>query len=58
MDWETLLAITGLYILALFILFHQWIMIKRIIEMTRATKETLESRRQLITKTMKEREKE
>lgn len=58
MDWETLLGLAGLYIILLIILAHQWIMVKKIIELTSTTKDLLVSRRELITKRMQEREKE
>lgn len=58
MDWETLLALTGLYIILLVILAHQWIMVKRIVKLSSATKELLVSRRELIAKRAQEREKE
>lgn len=58
MDWETLLALTGLYIILLVILTHQWIMVKRIVKLNSATKELLVSRRELIAKRAQKREKE
>lgn len=55
MDWETLLGLTGLYILILATLAHQWIMNKRIIDLASSIQQTLESRRDIITKKMQER---
>ena len=55
MEWDMLLGLTGLYIVLLVTLIHQWIMNKRIIDLASATQQTLEQRRDIITKTLEER---
>lgn len=55
MDWETFLGLAGLYIVNIVTLSHQWIMNKRILDLTAEIRQTLESRRELIFKTMQER---
>ena len=55
MEWDMLLGLTGLYIVLLVTLIHQWIMNKRIIDLASTTQQTLEQRRDIITKTLEER---
>ncbi len=54
MDWESLFGLTGLYVLGLLILFHQFIMTKRIIHLTSTIKDILTERRSVIQKRAQE----
>ncbi|MEE8167868.1 MAG: hypothetical protein V3T58_03220 [Candidatus Hydrothermarchaeales archaeon] len=54
MDWESFLGLIGLYILAIVILYHQFIMTRRIIHLTSTIKDILTNRQKLIMKRTQE----